>query len=350
MQKNCFKRLVNKHGSIFCDTLKYNQECITCIMNNKAAKGYSSINCPKDNIKSLIGKRHVNSGFVFACGQGYGKNSLFVQDLDALTSSLSTLSKTEYEVEKYINDEFVTRIRRVLHNIRSINAHSLQEIRALVPDYYLKHHKNRSLRKFVEIISQNIEGTANSFFRISKDLYEIKAEFSVYDKLVKGEVELNRRPYNIRDVVMTVLYPFFEDFSNKNVVVTVEDYYDSIPIDFESVQVALYHIIENMSKYIQRNTNANISVRKNNNQLLVDFQMHSLYIEQEEVDMIFIEGFSGKNAKKAHLNGEGIGMYRAKKLVELNGGSLSVKAGPVDTIDNNLEYALNQFIINLPQQ
>lgn len=350
MQKNCFKRLVNKNGAIFCDTLKYNQECITCITNNKAAKGYSSIKCPKDNIKSLIGNRHVNSGFVFACGQGYGKNSLFVQDLDALTSSLSTLSKAEYEVEKYINDEFVTRIRRVLHNIRSINAHSLQEVRALVPEYYLKHHKNKSLVKFEEFIIQNTKRTANSFFRISKDLYEIKAEFSVYDKLVKGEVELNKRPYNIRDVVMTVLYPFFEDFSNKNVVVTVEDYYDSIPIDFESIQVALYHIIENMSKYIQCDTNAIISFRKNNNHQLIEFQMHSLYMEQDEIDMIFIEGYSGKNAKKAHLNGEGIGMFRAKTLVELNGGSLSVKAGPVDTTHNNIEYALNQFIINLPQQ
>ena len=314
-----------------------------------AAKGYSSIICPKDNNKSLVGKRHVNAGFVFACGQGYGKNTLFVQDLDALTSSLSMLSKTEHEVEQYIKDESVTRIRRVLHNIRSINAHSLQEMRALVPDNYLKLHKNKSLGKFEEIISRKIKDTANSFFQISKDLYEIKAEFSVYDKLVKGEVELNRRPYNIRDVIMTVLYPFFEDFSNKNVVVTVEDYYDSIPIDFESVQVAFYHIIENMSKYIQRDTNAIISFKKNNNHQLIEFQMHSLYMGQDEIDMIFTEGYSGINAKKAHLNGDGIGMYRAKKLIELNGGTLSVNAGPVNIIDNNLEYALNHFIINLPQ-
>ena len=105
-----------------------------------------------------------------------------------------------------------------------------------------------------------------------------------------------------------------------------------------------------MSKYIQCDTNAIISFRKNNNHQLIEFQMHSLYMEQDEIDMIFIEGYSGKNAKKAHLNGEGIGMFRAKTLVELNGGSLSVKAGPVDTTHNNIEYALNQFIINLPQQ
>ena len=88
------------------------------------------------------------------------------------------------------------------HNIRSINAHSLQEIRTLIPESVLKKHKDKSCKDVEDFIRKNIERTAQSIFRISKDLYEIKAEFSIYDKLIKGEEKVSKRLYNIRDVIM----------------------------------------------------------------------------------------------------------------------------------------------------
>ena len=350
MQKNCYKRLTNSSGDIFCDTLKYGQDCFMCITTNiMGLKEYTSITCPKDNVKCIIGKRNGCSGYVYACGQGYGKNTLFVQDLDCLSSSLTTLSKTKKEIEKYINDESIMRIRRVLHNIRSINAHSLQEIRSLVPEYILRQHKDKSCEEVEEFVKKQTRKTAMSIFRISKDLYEIKAEFSVYDKLIKGEGLLNKRPYNIRDVIMTVLYPFFEDLNKKNVIMNVASYYESVPIDFETFQVAIYHIIENASKYIQDNTDANVDFYvKDDRYQMIEFRMQSLYINQNEIDLIFQEGYSGINAQQAKLSGDGIGMYRAKKLIELNGGDLTVSAGTIKTAYMGSDYALNKFIISLP--
>ena len=348
MQKSCYKKLINPNGDVFCDTLKYEDVCVECITRNTKDKDFVFVVCPKEQIKSLVAQRRLNSGVVYACGQGYGKNSLFVYDLDCLSASLTTLSKTKNEVERYIYDESVTRIRRVFHNIRSINAHSLQEIRTLIPETVLKKHKDKSCKDVEDFIKRNIEKTAQSIFRISKDLYEIKAEFSIYDKLIKGEEKVNKRPYNIRDVIMIVLYPFFEDFNKKGVVVNVDDYYESIPVDFETFQVALYHIIENASKYIKSNTNANIAFRVENGFQLIEFKMQSLYINQEEQDLIFNEGYSGTCAHRAKLNGEGIGMYRAKRLIELNNGTLSVVPGKNKTSSNNLDYATNIFVISLP--
>lgn len=348
MPKNCYKKLINSNGDVFCNTLKYDDICIECITKNTKDKELVSVVCPKEQIKSLVGKNNLNSGIVYACGQGYGKNSLFVYDLDCLSASLATLAKTKNEVERYIYDESVTRIRRVLHNIRSINAHSLQEIRTLIPESVLKKHKDKSCKDVEDFIRKNIERTAQSIFRISKDLYEVKAEFSIYDKLIKGEEKVSKRLYNIRDVIMIVLYPFFEDFNKKGVVVNVDDYYESIPVDFETFQVALYHIIENASKYIKNNTNAHISFRVEDECQLIELKMQSLYINPEEHDKIFNEGYSGTYAQRAKLNGEGIGMYRAKRLIELNNGTLSVIPGTNKISSNNLDYATNIFIISLP--
>ena len=154
MPKNCYKRLLSVSGDIFCDTLKYGQDCLYCIEENAATQRYNSITCPKENDKCLIGRRTSKYGIVYACGKEYGKNSLFLYDLDCLSASLNTLSKTQREVNIYINEESVTRVRRVLHNIRSINAHSLQEMRTLVPENVLKQHKDRSCEELERFIKK----------------------------------------------------------------------------------------------------------------------------------------------------------------------------------------------------
>lgn len=349
MQKNCYKRLIDSLGNVFLDNLEYKDDCQKCISNGIApGKVYCAIRCPKNDDKRLIGKKDSNSGVVYACGQNYGKSSLFMIDLDCLSSSLTTLSKTKKDIDKFQQEEYAIRIRRVLHNIRTINAHSLQEIRNLIPESLLKQHKDKSCDELEAIIKKKTYATAMGIFRLSKDLYEIKSEFSVYDKLIKGNVSVSKRMFNVRDVIMTVLYPFFEDFSKKEVIVTVEQCYDSIPLDFETFQVAMYHIIENASKYIRNKTNASISFSQGKNVMTIQFSMQSLFIPESEAETIFLEGISGETAKKTNLCGEGIGMYRARKLIEINGGTLVVKPGRDVLTDNNIPYAVNSFIIQLP--
>ena len=34
MPKNCYKKLINSNGDVFCNTLKYDDICIECITKN----------------------------------------------------------------------------------------------------------------------------------------------------------------------------------------------------------------------------------------------------------------------------------------------------------------------------
>ena len=53
-------------------------------------------------------------------------------------------------------------------------------------------------------------------------------------------------------------------------------------------------------------------------------------------------------ARTAKLHGKGIGMYRARKLIELNNGNIYITPGePINNKDAIL-YALNSFEILLP--
>lgn len=350
MAKNCFKKLTDENGGTYLNTLVEPSVCEQCIIQaaEKSKIGHSSVKCPIDGTTKLVGGRNINKGQVLLCGSGYGKYTLFDYDLDCLSSSLSTLAKTKADLEKTRQEEHVARIRRVLHNIRSINGHSLQEMRALVPDHVLKQHKRKSCDEMQQFVKNNVPQTSLALFRISKDLYEIKSEFSVYDKLVKGQANLDRRYYNVRDVIMLVLYPFFEDFRLKNVVVNVEDNYTSVPFDFETLQVAFYHIIENSAKYIRPNTDASIVFDVFDGNFQIIFSMDSLFVMQSEVPLLFNEGYSGEEAKNTKLKGDGIGLYRAKVLIELNGGNIRFNAGERLKYNDAYSYGHNEIIIELP--
>lgn len=324
--------------------------CVSCILEHASAdkKGYSSATCSISGERRLVGNRIVKAGSVFLCGAGYGKNTLFSYDLDCLSSSLSTLSHIEDDIEKYKKEEYVARIRRVFHNVRTINAHALQEMRALIPEQVLRQHKSKSVEEVESLVESRPNDTALALFRISKDLNEIKSEFSIYTRLINGDQHIDKRPYNIRDIIMLVVYPFFEDFKKKDVVVNADLFYGSVPVDFETFQVAIYHIIENASKYIRPHTNVQISFSKGNGRQIIDIEMTSLHIDSNEVETIFFEGYSGQEAIRSKLNGDGIGLYRAKRFIELNGGALDVYPGEEVEEYKGSMFSFNRFVLSIP--
>lgn len=350
MAKSCWKRLSDSDGVVFVDDLPDKTICTNCIKEHSIAdvKGYSSVKCSIDSEKRLVGSRVVKSGSVYLCGTGYGKNTLFSYDLDCLSASLSTLSRIEGDIEHFKKDEYVARIRRVFHNVRTINAHALQEMRALIPEQILRQHKSKSVDEVESLVESRPNDTALALFRISKDLNEIKSEFSIYSRLINGDQHIDKRPYNIRDIIMLVVYPFFEDFKKKDVIVNVDLFYGGVPVDFETFQVAVYHIIENASKYVRPHTNAQISFRKDNGFQIIEIDMKSLHIDSDEIGTIFMEGQSGKEAIRSKLNGDGIGLYRAKRFIELNGGTLVVHPGEEVEEYKGSFYSDNRFILSIP--
>jgi len=78
--------------------------------------------------------------------------------------------------------------------------------------------------------------------------------------------------------------------------------------------------------------------------------MVSTEIKESEVEQIFLEGVSGELPTKIGKAGEGIGMYMAKKIIELNSGFITVTPYP-KTLEETLgfKFQRNVFTINLPK-
>lgn len=235
----------------------------------------------------------------------------------------------------------------VSHNLVDLNAKALQELINLIPedDTYVSGHE--AINKIEGIIRNNLAETAETIFRTKRYLSGMAAEFSVVEKLVRNR-PLQKIKANLRNIIIGVLHLFTDDFDRKNISINIEDWYQSSFVDYETVRVALYYFLGNCAKYIQENTKLEITFkikRKNTN---ATFKMTSLYISPEDEKKIFnIERYSGSMACRAKLNGKGIGMYRAQKLLQLNGGRIIMTPGE-SINDNGIAYAKNIFEIELP--
>ena len=249
-------------------------------------------------------------------------SKIFKTELACILNSMDTVNKIIEESESSSNKS----ISRLIHNLTSLNAHNIQEFYSLVPQENVSKKMGKQVSYVRQIVQKEPNEAALVLLKMAKNNAAMKVEFSVFKKLFASNPDLRATNHNVHKVLMNIFYLFFADFTDKDVKVIVGDSDNKYTayFDYESIHVALYHMIENAAKYIKQNTTFNVAITNNADYLDIALDMISTQILPEETEIIFEEGFSGKLAHQTGKSGDGIGLSRAKKILELNGGSLCV--------------------------
>jgi light-regulated signal transduction histidine kinase (bacteriophytochrome) len=332
------RKIIDQDNNVILDTLQ-SQECIVCIKEH-VNNGYAQIKCKYDNLNKRIAFHSGKNGTLFLCSSDSKTTKLFKDEFQALIPCIKTFAEIT-------NNVSLQRTDRVIHNLKTINGHAIQELENLVPQIDICNNQN--IDYVTNVIKKNPKDAALTFFRMAKLNRAMKAEFTVYEKLLHGDnITLQMQYHKIPDIIMNVVYPFFVDFHEKEVYVHVDKTDMRVSLDFETFYVALYHLIENASKYVKPKTQINITFNVDDCNFITKMNMQSLYIEKDEINNIFEEGYSGLWAQKTDRKGKGIGMFRARKLIELNNGKLTVEAGEDTSMVKGIKYATNVFSISMP--
>jgi hypothetical protein len=233
-------------------------ECLKCYSNtNYTGK---TIDCPLYNTKRRNGKIINNNGTTFLCCSSTRTTKLFKGKLEALSYAYYDLNLPINTIKTELKITEQKRVNRLVHNLTTINAKNIQEIYDLVSQEQLANSFNNQIPKISEIVKANPRNTALMFLRLAKHNLHMKSEFSIYRKLDRANPTLEKRKHRIHKVLMNVLHSFFIDFSDKDVYVNVGECRSSINCDYESLQVAIYHLIENASKYVKPKSNMTIGL------------------------------------------------------------------------------------------
>lgn len=320
-------------------------ECQDCYANCNTTGSLIDV-CPKYGGQRRQGKITNTKGTTFLCDQTK-TTKLFRDKLEGLSYAYQDLVILKSNIEQETKLAEQQRVNRLVHNLTSINAHNIQELYDLVPQDILSTNHQNQLDFIQKEIKKDTKKASLMFIRIAKHNIHMKSEFSIYKKLDRNDAVLDFSSHPIKKVLLNILHTFFVDFTNKYIYVSVEDYLGRVYIDYESIQVALYHLIENASKYTMPNSRIAISFEETGGQVNIVFKMRSLHIESDEKEKIFNEGYSGKVACNCKLNGDGIGMWQIDQMVKLNNGQVAINCGEEAIRINGVPYADNEVIITL---
>lgn len=295
----------------------------------------------------LISKNELN---IYACSNSikYVKSSkLFKKELVAIADLIFSLG---IDIQQY-KDQLNRSTKRILHNIVSLNGKNIQEIHSIVPQELLSGAIKEHISIIEESISENIRDAAISTLRVAKNNTAIKVEIAVFNKLLDQNPVLTKQPHVVHKVFTNVYYMFSSDFTDKGVHVDIVDMTENKAyFDYESIQVVLYHLLENAVKYIKPKSTFSVSFSEGIDDITITLDMISVRIEEVEKNRIFEEGFSGNIPKKLGRSGDGLGLFISRRLLILNMADLKVESD-----DRNHEevmgvpYDRNRFIVDVPK-
>lgn len=330
--------IYDKKNKKIVSTIKKEQEEIKKLINS------SNELIDFKDFKYRVGVKKTDKGTVYCLtsNKNYIKSSkMFNSDMNILVASLDKIYEAVEEAEKFA----FRQVDILIHNLKTINAHSIQNMFYFLPQDKLMDCTIKEInREIKNKIKNDLDGATELIFKILKNNSEMKAEFSVFSKLYEDNPLLNIKKFNLHYSLINVIYNFFPDFTDKLIDLNFQEMEIFAYYDYESIHVALFHMIENITKYIKKDSSLKITYNTSYiDEVELIFDMISLRIENNELENIFEDGYSGEHAIKNNKSGKGIGLARVKKLLELNSGSIVV-----ENLSNiNDIYSNNIFKIKL---
>lgn len=110
-------------------------------------------------------------------------------------------------------------------------------------------------------------------------------------------------------------------------------------IDADSFETIVGNLIENAIKYSEQEKFIRISLKQKNNNIVFKITDHGVGIAKKSLKHIFEKFYRAQDVLTANSKGHGLGLSIVKNLVELNGGSISVKSE---------EHKGSSFILTFP--
>lgn len=330
-------QVLSSSGETIVDNLTKN--CKGCL-NSCDFEGKLVENCPEYGGNRRQGIKSTNKCQTFFCCDKTKTTKLFKGKIESLCYSYPDIRIPIDEI-KIVEQK---KVNRLVHNLTSINAHNIQEIYDLVPQDVLAQNWKTQLNFIKEEILKDPDKAALMFLRIAKHNTHMKSEFSIYKKIEKDEnSQLEIRQHKLRNVLLNTLHTFFSDFTKRDVYVEVTDFFYQLWFDYETIQVALYHLLENTSKYTFPKSKVIVTANEDPEYVILQFDMTSAYVSQEEKEEIMKEGVSGLMARRMGVQGDGIGMWRINQMMEINDGKFEVNFGPIKTSKMGFDFAENSF-------
>ena len=142
------------------------------------------------------------------------------------------------------------------------------------------------------------------------------------DRIEGGRYELNRSSIQLTDVIFSVVKELSLNAEKKDVHIEIDIDKDKgeipeVNVDPEKIRYVFQNLLENAVRYSNPGGKIILRLYREKDSLLC-----SIGIPKEQQDQIFSRFFRAHNALKSDPNGNGLGLFIVKNIVEMHGGKI----------------------------
>lgn len=225
-----------------------------------------------------------------------------------------TLTKQREELleRNAFKDEFI-----------SLASHQLR-----TPATVVKQYLHLILDGYVGTLSPALEEMVRRANTSNERQIEIVDDLLRVARLDAGKVKLARKRTNIVPLVNEVLNEHLSIFEERQQTTTITYTKPGISavIDPSRIKMVIENLVDNASKYSPHGTHILIIVEKKKNAVCISVKDEGVGIEKKDLPKLFRKFSRLPNALSISVGGTGLGLYWAKRIVELHGGSITVRS------------------------
>jgi two-component system, sensor histidine kinase and response regulator len=248
----------------------------------------------------------------------------------------------DYLIKGSFDAQLLSRTLRYAFQRKQLEEQRVQELVAInrAKDEFISvaSHQLRTpatgVKQYIGMVLEGYAGDINEAQQdmLSKAYESNERQLQIVSNLLRvaqvdaGKVQLRTSNVNLTQLIDDILIEQLSKFQLRDQKSVFEKPKEPIMvhIDKTNFRMVLENIIDNASKYSEEGKTVTVSLKTKDNKTIIEIQDQGVGIKADDQDRLFEKFFRIDNPLSTLVGGTGLGLYWAKKIVDLHDGEIDV--------------------------
>lgn len=207
-----------------------------------------------------------------------------------------------------------------------------------------------NIRWYTEMLSEENSYTKEKqkkyFSKIehsSQKMVELVQSLLNVSRIEMGTFSIETKPTNVIETALSVLDELAYKIKEKRIKLSKEfnKGLENFNSDPKMLRIIFQNLLSNAVKYTREGGKINISVSKDEKNMLIQVSNNGYGIPQNQKDKIFTKLFRADNVREEETEGTGLGLYIIKSIISNSGGKIWFDSIENKNTDFYVEYSLS---------
>ena len=171
----------------------------------------------------------------------------------------------------------------------------------------------------------------NTVYASSVRLDKLIEEILTVSRIQRGALRLAPTRFNPSELLANALGALAPQITARTLHVTVEDGWPAgllVDGDAERLEYSVKQLLANAIKFSPHTSEIIARSQCHEHGWRFEVEDHGMGVDEEEIPLVFQRFYRGKGARKAQIQGAGLGLYVCKAVVEGHGGEIALTSQP----------------------